>query len=82
MFPFISANNTLYFSSNGHLGLGGLDVFFAKIVDGKVGPVRNIGIPVNGDPLTTLHLALMKRTEEGFVSSNREVKIRNEMTGK
>lgn len=71
MFPFISANNTLYFSSNGHLGLGGLDVFFAKIVDGKVGPIRNIGIPVNGNA-DDFAFSINEETEEGFVSSNRE----------
>ena len=71
MFPFISTSNTLYFSSNGHLGLGGLDVFFAKIVDEKVGPVRNIGIPVNGNT-DDFAFSINEETEEGFVSSNRE----------
>jgi len=71
MFPFISSNNTLYFSSNGHLGLGGMDVFFAKVVDGKVGPVRNIGIPVNGNA-DDFAFSMNEETEEGFVSSNRE----------
>ena len=70
MFPFISSNNTLYFSSNGHLGLGGLDVFFAKIVDGKVGPVRNIGGGVN-DYADDFAFSINEETEEGFVSSNR-----------
>ena len=72
MFPFISSNNTLYFSSNGHLGLGGLDVFFAKIIDGKIGPVRNIGIPVNGNA-DDFAFSFNEETEEGFVSSNRLV---------
>ena len=72
MFPFISSNNTLYFSSNGHLGLGGLDVFFAKIIDGKIGPVRNIGIPVNGNA-DDFAFSFNDETEEGFVSSNRLV---------
>ncbi len=72
MFPFISSNNTLYFSSNGHLGLGGLDVFFAKIIDGKLGPVRNIGIPVNGNA-DDFAFSFNDETEEGFVSSNRLV---------
>jgi outer membrane protein OmpA-like peptidoglycan-associated protein/tetratricopeptide (TPR) repeat protein len=71
MFPFISSSNTLYFSSNGHLGLGGMDVFFAKLVDGKVGPVRNIGIPVNGNA-DDFAFSMNEETEEGFVSSNRE----------
>jgi outer membrane protein OmpA-like peptidoglycan-associated protein/tetratricopeptide (TPR) repeat protein len=70
MFPFISSNNTLYFSSNGHLGLGGLDVFFAKVVDGKVGPVRNIGAGVN-EYADDFAFSINEETEEGFVSSNR-----------
>ena len=71
MFPFVSSDNTLYFSSDGHLGLGGMDVFFAKLVDGKVGPVRNIGIPVNGNA-DDFAFSINDATGEGFVSSNRE----------
>ena len=71
MFPFVSDDSTIYFSSNGHLGLGGLDVFFAKLVDGKVGPVRNIGIPVNGNS-DDFAFSINIESGEGFVSSNRE----------
>lgn len=71
MFPFVSADNTLYFSSDGHLGLGGMDVFFAKLVDGKVGPVRNVGIPVNGNA-DDFAFSIDDESGEGFVSSNRE----------
>ena len=46
-------------------------MFFAKIVDGKVGPVRNIGIPVNGNA-DDFAFSMNEETEEGFVSSNRE----------
>ncbi|WP_431107937.1 OmpA family protein [Winogradskyella poriferorum] len=71
MFPYISSNNTLYFSSNGHLGLGGMDVFYTKVIDGKMAPVRNVGIPINsnGDDFA---FTINEETEEGFVSSNRE----------
>lgn len=71
MFPFVSSDNTLYFSSDGQLGLGGMDVFFAKLVDGKVGPVRNVGIPVNGNA-DDFAFSINSETGEGFVSSNRE----------
>jgi len=71
MFPFVSADNTLYFSSDGHLGLGGMDVFFAKLVDGKVGPIRNVGIPVNGNA-DDFAFSIDDESGEGFVSSNRE----------
>lgn len=71
MFPFISDNNTLYFSSIGHLGLGGMDVFYTKEIDGKMAPIRNVGIPVNsnGDDFA---FHINEETGEGFVSSNRE----------
>jgi len=71
MFPFVSSDNTLYFSSDGHLGLGGMDVFFAKLVDGKVGPIRNVGIPVNGNA-DDFAFTINNENGEGFVSSNRE----------
>ncbi|WP_047548726.1 OmpA family protein [Psychroserpens sp. Hel_I_66] len=71
MFPYISSNNTLYFSSNGHLGLGNLDVFYTKEVDGKMAPVRNVGIPVNSNA-DDFAFYLDEESEEGYVSSNRE----------
>lgn len=71
MFPYISGTNTLYFSSNGHLGLGGLDVFFTTLKDKKPGPVRNIGIPVNSNS-DDFAFNINEDTGEGFVSSNRE----------
>lgn len=71
MFPFISSNNTIYFSSNGHLGLGNLDVFYTKEVDGKMAPIRNVGIPINSSA-DDFAFHLDEETEDGFVSSNRE----------
>ena len=71
MFPYISSNNTLYFSSTGHLGLGGMDVFYTKEIDGKMTPIRNVGIPINsnGDDFA---FTIDEEAEEGFVSSNRD----------
>lgn len=71
MFPYVSSKDILYFSSNGHLGLGNLDVFVAKIVDGKMGPVRNIGIPVNSSA-DDFAFTIDEESEEGYVSSNRD----------
>ena len=47
MFPFISEDGTLYFASNGHFGLGGLDVYQIKKVGDKWGKLANLGAPVN-----------------------------------
>lgn len=39
---------TLYFSSNGHPGMGGLDIFVSrKKADGMWGPAENVGYPIN-----------------------------------
>ena len=66
VFPSIGDSGTIYFSSDGHPGLGGLDVFMS---DGTT--VTNMGVPVNsgGDDFAFIYdEAGMK----GFVSSDRE----------
>jgi outer membrane protein OmpA-like peptidoglycan-associated protein/tetratricopeptide (TPR) repeat protein len=65
-FPYIADDNTLYFSSNGHLGLGGLDVF--KYTDGQV---TNMGSPVNSS-LDDFGFSYSEATGKGYVSSNRD----------
>jgi len=66
MFPFVSSNGTLYFSSNGHIGFGGLDVFMLN----KNGDVVNLGSPLNSinDDFAFI---LKQDNKTGFVSSNR-----------
>ena len=69
-FPHVDEDGTLYFSSDGHLGLGGLDVFYASNNNGQYGKAKNIGTPVNskGDDFAfTLNL----ESGNGYVSSNR-----------
>ena len=70
MFPFIGNENNLYFSSDSQLGLGGLDVFFTKEVDGKWASVRNVGIPVNSNA-DDFAFNMNESSGTGFVSSNR-----------
>ena len=67
-FPFLTSENILYFSSDGHLGLGGLDVFYSKNVDDKWSNSKNVGIPVNSG---ADDFAFMIKEENGYVSSNR-----------
>ena len=67
-FPFVTSENMLYFSSDGHLGLGGLDVFYSKNVDDKWSNSKNVGIPVNS---AADDFAFMIKEEDGYVSSNR-----------
>ena len=42
MFPFLNVDNTFYFSSDGHRGKGGLDIFSSKMVDDKFSQVENL----------------------------------------
>jgi outer membrane protein OmpA-like peptidoglycan-associated protein/tetratricopeptide (TPR) repeat protein len=47
--PFIhSDSHTIYFSSDGHIGAGGMDFFYAKMNDdGTFSDIENIGAPIN-----------------------------------
>jgi len=72
-FPFVSDNGILYFSSDGHLGLGGLDVFKVKtdkLVDSD-STIQNIGKPINS-PKDDFGYIVNETTKEGYISSNRE----------
>ena len=72
MFPFIHSNGTLFFSSNGHVGFGQLDVFAAMPKkDGTFSSVINLGIPVNSGS-DDFALVLSEDEKTGFISSNRE----------
>lgn len=69
-FPFISAENELYFSSDGHYGLGGLDVFYVKIENDGLGNLLNVGAPVNSYA-DDFAFGIDQQTNRGFISSNR-----------
>ncbi|MGA0555525.1 OmpA family protein [Larkinella sp. VNQ87] len=48
LFPFVDDRGNLYFSSDGHPGLGDLDIFYAQLVEGtSVKSVQNMGEPLN-----------------------------------
>jgi outer membrane protein OmpA-like peptidoglycan-associated protein len=71
VFPFVSANGKLYFSSDGHEGVGGLDIYEAKIRDGNVQRVYNMGVPVNSRE-DDFGIFLSNDNKTGFISSNRQ----------
>lgn len=47
VFPVLHKSGRLYFSSNGHAGFGGLDVFFCEIINGIILPAKTMDAPVN-----------------------------------
>ncbi|MBQ0057914.1 MAG: PD40 domain-containing protein [Bacteroidales bacterium] len=73
MFPTFSPDGLLYFSSNGREGLGGLDIYSARLDDWDTWHVEHLGVPINsaGDDfgMTFMHKTTAK--QEGWFSSNR-----------
>ncbi len=69
MFPFVSDDGVLYFSSDGHLGLGGLDMFSATVEKGSI-KIKNLGVPINSN---SDDFSLVWDTDStGIMASNRE----------
>lgn len=71
LFPYLDSNGTLYFSSNGHMGIGGLDVFYAEAQGDGFGVVNNLGKGVNSSA-DDFAYKYDPTTQSGYVSSNRE----------
>ena len=69
-FPTFRPNGDLYFSSNGHGGLGGLDIFIAKVGNNHRYHLEHPGYPLNsqGDDFGMTFEGIHNR---GFFSSNR-----------
>ncbi len=70
-YPYLHDDGTLYFSSDGHIGIGGLDLFRAEKEDDGFGPVVNLKVPLNssGDDVS---ITFNAERERGFISSNRK----------
>ena len=70
-FPFITKENELYFASDGHPGLGGLDVFVSKAEkDGSYKDVFNVGEPLNSS-YDDFSFLINNTTHIGYFTSNR-----------
>jgi len=71
-FPFVSQNEDLYFASNGHMGLGGLDIFVTRLQpkNEQEAKIINVGRPING-PKDDFAFIINDTTKRGFFSSNR-----------
>ena len=71
-FPFFANDNVLYFASDGHPGLGGLDVFMSDMnKEGVFQDAENVGKPINSDQDDFAFL-INDKTRIGFFSSNRK----------
>ncbi|MCB0631975.1 MAG: PD40 domain-containing protein [Lewinella sp.] len=70
VFPFLHESGTLFFTSDGHKGYGGLDIFMVDLAGRKWGSVMNLGQPFNSKE-DDLGLILSKDGKTGYFTSNR-----------
>ena len=74
MYPYMHADGTLYFASNGHPGYGGLDIYKAErdtnVTDSTVWVLYNMGAPFNGIG-DDFGITFAGNTQDGFFSSNK-----------
>src|SRR5690554_6148885 len=74
---FHPLDNVFYFSSEGHFGLGGYDVFMAEISkSGSVSKVKNLGTPINSS-FDDISFNYNNSSKLGYLSSNRNENIDN-----
>ena len=70
MYPFVNRDSVLYFSSNGHAGLGGYDLFYCRLAPSGPTAVLNLGYPVN-TRFDDRNLFLLRDDSTGFFVSDR-----------
>ncbi len=71
-FPAVNDDNELYFASDGHPGLGGLDIFITRLAkDGTYKQVLNVGEEANSSK-DDFAMIINSKTKKGFFSSNRD----------
>jgi outer membrane protein OmpA-like peptidoglycan-associated protein/tetratricopeptide (TPR) repeat protein len=70
MFPFIANDGTLYFASDGHVGLGGLDVYSASPTKEGWTTPENLGFPINTNS-DDFNYIIDKDNKNGYFVSNR-----------
>ncbi|MEP3836035.1 MAG: OmpA family protein [Algibacter sp.] len=72
MFPFVSKDSTFYFSSDGRLNLGLLDIFKSNIIKDSLATPKNIGAPYNsGFDDFAYYIDPDNQNKRSYFSSNR-----------
>lgn len=69
-FPYIANDGTLYFTSDGHVGYGNLDVFKSEQENGSFGMAQNLGNTLNSE-FDDFAYVLKEGEEKGYLASNR-----------
>ena len=71
VFPFVRKDGTLYFASNGHIGIGGLDIYKLETDEDGIKKVVNLKSPINS-PADDFGIIFQNKKEKGFFSSTRK----------
>lgn len=71
MFPFAHPDGSLYFSSNGRIGMGGLDIFKANEQEDGTWKIENMKYPINS-PADDFGIVFETDMERGYFSSTRK----------
>ncbi len=78
LFPFVRDDGTLYFSSDGHIGMGGLDIYRASYQPDGSWSVQNMKAPVNSNA-DDFSITFEKGNERGVFSSTRKGRGNDEL---
>lgn len=70
-FPYVDAEGKLFFASDGHPGMGGMDIFSAEGTQGNWRSVRNLGYPIN-TAKNDYGIMFTEPGKRGLLSSNRD----------
>jgi len=70
MFPFLKNDSLIYFSSDGHIGMGGLDLFKATLDAEGNWAVENMKYPLNSEA-DDFGIVFQKKEEQGYFTSSR-----------
>lgn len=71
MFPYVHPDGSVYFASNGRIGMGGLDIYKATQQDDESWVIENMKYPINS-PADDFGIVFEKESERGFFSSTRK----------
>ena len=67
---FVKENNTLYFSSTWHKGLGNFDIFQSQLKDNAFSVPQNMGFPINSSN-NDIYYSINSKKDKAYISSNR-----------
>lgn len=77
VFPTVANDGTIYFSSNGHAGIGGLDIYSTRDSVDTYAEVKNLGAPFNSSD-DDFNLIYDSTNTAGYFSSNRSQQEKND----